>query len=53
MGTLEGQIARGQGRHQAVAFIFRQAVVEFDGSCFYTYMYQLLELGFQCEHIVY
>lgn len=34
MGTLEGQLARGQGRHQAVAFISGQAVIEFDGTCF-------------------
>lgn len=33
VGTLEGQLAGGQGRHQAVTFISAQAVVEFDGAC--------------------
>lgn len=33
MGALEGQLTRGQGRHQAVALISSQAVIEFDGTC--------------------
>lgn len=33
MGTLEGQLAGRQGRHQAAAFISTQAVIEFDGTC--------------------
>lgn len=39
MGTLEGQLAGGQGRHQAVAFISTQAVIEFDCTCLMAYMY--------------
>lgn len=33
MGTLEGQLAGGQGCHQAVALVSAQAVIEFDGTC--------------------
>lgn len=34
VGTLEGQVAGGQGRHQAAALVPVQGVVEFDGACF-------------------
>lgn len=31
--ALEGQLAGGQGRHQAAALVSAQAVVEFDRTC--------------------
>lgn len=33
VGTLEGQLAGGQGRYQAVTLISAQAVIEFDCTC--------------------
>lgn len=32
MGALEWQLAGGQGSHQAVACLYAEAVIEFDGT---------------------